>query len=251
MSDQLTSTNPRRRSRPYRIGIFILALGLVYLAGAYLVMPLLWKQYAQRHPELENLPGRTYTADGIPADPVNVALIASQTELMKIMLDAGWFPADPLTLRSSLKIADASVFKREYKEAPVSSEYLFERKEDVSFEQAVGHNPRQRHHVRFWKTENTDTDGRAVWLGAAIFDTHVGLSHTTGEITHETSPDIDAERDKLIGDLKATGDLSQVKIVEGFQQIREGRNGEGNPWRTDGDLYLAWIKPSDQPSVSN
>jgi hypothetical protein len=218
---------------------------LVYLVVAYLLMPSVWKRYTGKHPSLEDLPGVTYTADGIPADPINVALIGTKDEVIKIMLAAEWYPADKLTLRSSLKIAEASVFKREYEDAPVSSEFLFGRKQDLAFEQAVGDNPRHRHHVRFWETDKLDPDGRPVWLGAAIFDKRVGLSRTTGQITHETGPDIDAERDKLFDDLKKTGLLAEFIIVPEFHKIREGRNGEGNPWHTDGDLYEGVIKPEN------
>ncbi len=244
MSELPIPSERKAHSRKRRIGLILLGLALVYLAGAYFVVPLLWKRYADRHPELEDQPGITFTADGIPADPINVALIGTKEEVMRIMLAAKWFPADPLTLRSCLRIAEASVFKRQDDDAPVSSEYLFGRKEDLSFEQAVGPDPRQRHHVRFWKTEKADSSGRPVWLGSAIFDKRVGLSHTTGQITHETAPDIDAERDKLFDDLKGTGDLSEFEIVPGFHKVLEGRNGEGNLWQTDGDLYEGWINPS-------
>ena len=218
---------------------------LVYLAAAYLLVPSIWKRYTHRHPSLEDLPGMTYTADGIPADPINVALIGTKDDVIKIMLAVRWYPADKLTMRSSLKIAEASVLKREYEDAPVSSEFLFGRKQDLAFEQAVGDNPRHRHHVRFWETDKLDPDGRPVWLGAAIFDKRVGLSRTTGQITHETAPDIDAERDKLFDDLKKTDDLAEFIIVPEFHKVREGRNGEGNPWRTDGDLYEGVIRPGD------
>jgi hypothetical protein len=208
-------------------------------------MPAFWKRYARKHPALEDLPNVTYTADRIPADPINVALIGTRVEVMKIMLAAKWYPADKLTLRSCLEMAEASVLKREYDDAPVSSEFLFGRKQDLAFEQAVGDNPRHRHHVRFWESDKRDPDGRPVWLGAAIFDKRVGLSRTTGEVTHETAPDIDAERDKLFDDLKQTGYLAEFIIVPGFHKIREGRNGEGNPWYTDGNLYEGVIKPGN------
>ena len=84
---------------------------------------------------MEDVPGITQAADGIPGDPVNVSLIGSETELKRILVAAGWFPADPLTLRSCLEIAEASVLKRSYDDAPVSSLYLFGRKEDLAFEQ--------------------------------------------------------------------------------------------------------------------
>jgi hypothetical protein len=162
------------------------------------------------------MPGVTYTADGIPADPVNVALVGTKDEVLKIMLAARWYPADPLTLSSSLKIAGASVLKREYDTAPVSREFLFGRKQDLALEQAVGDNPRHRHHIRFWESDKHGSDGRPIWVGAAIFDKRVGLSRTTAEFTHLTDANVDAERDVLFKDLEQTGELAEVIIVQGF-----------------------------------
>jgi hypothetical protein len=243
--DQASSAKPQRpRSRWRRVLIIAAGLLLLWLAVAYLVLPLAWKTYAHRHPSLEDIPGVTHTADGIPGDPLNVELIGTKTEVMKIMVAAKWYPADPLTLDSCLEIAEASVLKRPYDRAPVSSLYLFGRKEDLAFEQPVGDDPRQRHHVRFWLSEKVDWDGRPVWVGSAIYDRKVGLSRDTGQITHVTAPDIDNERDKLFADLKQTGDLAEFFIVEGFHKIREGKNGGGDPWYTDGSLYAGVIKPT-------
>lgn len=251
MSEVSPALESKRRKRWKRIGWIVFGVLVVYVAAAYLVVPHLWKRYAKRHPELEDQPGVTYTADGIPADPINVALVGTKTEVMAILVAAKWYPADPLTLKSCLQIADASVFKREDDDAPVSNEYLFGRKQDLSFEQPVGPDPRKRHHVRFWKSEKLSRDNRPVWIGSAIFDKRVGLSHTTGQITHETAPDVDAERDKLFEDLKQTGQLSQFEIVPGFHKVLEGKNGEGNPWYTDGDLYEGWIRPESNPPNLN
>ena len=41
-----------------------------------------------------------------------------------------------------------------------------------------------------------------MWVGAARFDARVGVSYTTGQTTHHTAPDIDAERDTLFADLQ-------------------------------------------------
>jgi hypothetical protein len=157
------------------------------------------------------------------------------------MVAAKWYPADPLTLRSCLEIAEASVLKRPYDAAPVSSEYLWGRKEDLAFEQPVGNDPRQRHHVRFWKSPLVDQGGRPVWVGAAIFDKRVGLSRTTGQITHHTAPDIDAERNYLFQDLEQTEQLAEVFVVEGFHTTLKGKNAEGDAWYTDGKLYAGVI----------
>src|SRR5262249_783848 len=72
----------------------------------------------------------------------------------------------------------------------------------------------------------------------------VGLSHTTGEVTHHIAPDIDTERDHLMRVLEGTGDVAEAYVVNGFHRDREGRNGGGDPWHTNGNLSLAVIKPA-------
>ncbi len=76
---------------------------------------------------------------------------------------------------------------------PVSNLFLFGRKADLAFEKPLGDSPRERHHVRFWRTEKTHA-GRPAWIGSAAFDIGVELSRTTGQVTHHISPDSDAER---------------------------------------------------------
>src|SRR5260370_3294499 len=175
---------PNRRSRWRQAVKVVAGLLVMYLLVAYLVLPDSWRFYAHRHPALEDLPGITYTANGIPGDPINVALIGSKEELIKIMLAAKWYPADPLGLRSDLRIAEDTVLKRPYDAAPVSSLYLGGRKEDLAFEQPVGPDPRHRHHLRLWQTDKVDWDGQPIWLGSAVYDQRVGFSPTTGHITH-------------------------------------------------------------------
>ena len=159
------------------------------------------------------------------------------------MLAAKWYPADPLTLRSCLEIAEATVLKRPYDDAPVSNLYLRRRKQDLAFEKPVGTDPRQRHHVRFWKLDTLDEAGRPLWIGSATYDRAVGLSHTTGQITHHISANVDDERDGLLADWQATSRLVETYFVTNFQKAREGRNGGGDPWHTDGTLKVGVIAP--------
>jgi len=232
---------PRRMS--YKRKILVALIGLLVLWGllAYLIVPALWERYAHRHPSFDDVPGITLAGDGVPGDPLNVALIGTKIDLMKIMVAAKWYPADPLSFKSCLEIAEATVLKRPYDAAPVSSLYLFGRKEDLAFEQPVGDNPRERHHVRFWKTEKVDTDGSPIWIGSAVFDQHVGFSRTTGQITHVTGANVDAERDFLFQCLQKTGMLSEQYPIDGFHKELSGRNGGGDPWKTDGRLFVGVI----------
>lgn len=226
-----------------RIALVLGCFLVLYFTLAYVMAPILWERYANRHPEWEDVPRVTHTSDKHPGDPLNVAIIGSELELKKVILSAGWFPADPLTLKSSLEIAEASVLDRKYDEAPVSSLFLFDRQQDLAFEKPVGDNPRKRHHVRFWKSSQPSPDGRDIWFGSATYDERVGLSHTTGEITHHIDGNVDTERDHLINDLKQTNSLVEVRIVAGFHTILEGTNGGGDPWHTDGNLSVAVTKP--------
>jgi hypothetical protein len=223
--------------------VLISGVLLVWLLLAYVVMPEAWKRYVDRHPDLADVPGITHTKDGIPGDPINVALIGGDAEIKQSMQAAGWFPADPLGLRSDLRIAADTVLKRPDEQAPVSSLYLLGRKEDLAFEQPVGHSPRQRHHVRFWRSDKFGSDGRPMWIGSAVYDQGVGFSHTTGQITHHTAADIDAERDYLLSNLQQSGQLTQQYVVDGFHKILTGRNGGGDPWHTDGRLLVGIVAP--------
>jgi hypothetical protein len=224
-----------------RITVSVLAILAGYLLIAYVILPMVWHRYEERHPAIADAPRITTTASGIPGDPINVGLVGSEEEIHRAMLAAGWHPADPITLASSIRIAVDVVFDRSYADAPVSSLYLFGRKEDLAFEQAVGSDPTRRHHVRFWRSDKLDENGEPLWLGSATLDQRVGLSYTTGQITHHISPDVDAERDKVIDDIRRAGDLASSYWVDGFHKELSGTNGGGDPWHTDGRLEVGVI----------
>ncbi len=241
----MTEASPPAAKTPsglgQRVAWLVAGLLLLYLVIAYLILPFVWDRYAKRHPTLDDVPGITETGDKIPGDPLNVALIGSERDLKRAMVAAKWYPADPLTLESCLEIAEATVLKRPYDAAPVSSLYLFGRKEDLAFEQPVGDDPRQRHHVRYWRTPKVDTDGRPIWIGSGTYDRRVGFSDTTGQITHHIAADIDTERDHVLASLEQADELSERYVVNGFHKSLSGRNGGGDPWKTDGNLFVGVI----------
>src|SRR5438132_6430465 len=178
-------------ARLERALLLALSLVLAYGALAYVVLPAFWTHY-EHQKGLANLPMVTRTAQGIPGDPINVGLIGSEKEILCAMNTAGWFPADPVTFRSSIEIAGSVLLDRAYKDAPVSNLFYLDRREDLAFEKPAGTSADHRHHVRFWKVLDQGQEQRPVWLGAATFDRSVGVSHFTGAITHHIGPDIDA-----------------------------------------------------------
>jgi hypothetical protein len=236
---------PKNSSFAKRVAVMTLGIVLAYVIVSYGILPMLWERYEDRHPKFDDVPGITETGDKIPGDPLNVALIGSERDLKRAMIAAKWYPADPLTLKSCLEIAEATVLKRPYDEAPVSSLYLYGRKEDLAFEQPVGNDPRQRNHVRFWKTPHLAEDGRAEWIGSATYDKKVGLSDRTGQITHHIGEDIDVERDHLMETLQQAKMLTEQYAVDDFHKKRSGHYGEGDPWKTDGRLFVGVLVVGD------
>lgn len=225
-----------RRRRAILLGLLVWAL------VAYLVAPRLWTWYLERAQPLPDVARVTHTADGHPGDPVNIALEGSEAEVIRAMTAAGWYPADPVTLSSSLKIAADTVLRRTDDQAPVSPLYLFGRVQDLAFELPVPGGPKHRHHVRFWRWDQ-QRDGLPVWVGAATYDERAGLSYTTGQITHHIGPDVDAERDLIVTGLQRAGWEASVQWLDGFHRQLEGRNGGGDPWHTDGRLAIVRLAP--------
>jgi hypothetical protein len=250
MSVELTDTPQvrppsryRRATRFSRKWLTIIVLG--YLCLAYLLIPLIWFAIEPRHPAIDGLPRHSMTSIDIPGDPLNIALIGDETSLKKAILAAGWYPADALTFDSSVSIVADTVLRRKYDDAPVSSLYVWGRKQDLAFEQPVGPDPRKRHHVRFWRAEEVDSQNRLLWIGGATSDISVEFSRRTGQITHHIDANIDAERDKLIADLSAVHALDNVSWIDGFQEKLTGHNGGGDAYHTDGRLVVGTLTQQD------
>lgn len=216
--------------------LILLAWGI----AAYLLIPWVSKLYYRHH--FTGGPRITQTADGHPGDPVNIAIEGGEEALVGAMHAAGWYPADPITLKSSLRIVVDSVVRKSDDQAPVSNLFLFGRKQDLAFELPVGNSPRQRHHVRFWRWDKPK-DGRPVWFGSATFDDRVGLSHANAQVTHHIGPDVDAERDLIMAGLQKAGLAQDAYYVDGFHPELQGRNGGGDLWRTDGRLGAVVLQP--------
>jgi hypothetical protein len=213
-----------------------------YAALAYLVLPALWRRY-----DRENLVANAFvsrTSEGIAGDPFNVGLVGDLPDILGAMDAAGWHVAAPITFASCIRVVGSVALNRSYRDAPVSSLFYEGRKQDLAFEKEVGTSPVRRHHVRFWKAPGKGVQGHAVWFGAATLDRNIGISRYTGQITHHIEPDVDTERDHLIGDLMSTGRLTGTYTIFGSGPTLNGRNGGGDWYYTDGKMLVAILKSS-------
>jgi hypothetical protein len=236
-TDKVRPTASRNYSRLERFLLVALAVVIAYALLAYVVLPAAWTHH-EHQKGLAALPMVTRTAQGIPGDPINVGLVGEQRDVLCAMNAAGWYPADPVTLRSSIEIAGSVLLDRPYRDAPVSPLFYLDRREDLAFEKPVGNSADHRNHGRFWKVLNQGEEKRPVWLGDATFDKSVGVSRYTGAITHHIDADIDAERMLLATDLETAGMVTAKYQVTGVGPTVAGRNGGGDLYYTDGEVWI-------------
>jgi LssY-like putative type I secretion system component LssY len=235
---EIQADEPSRKRRRWRYAAKLALVFLIaYGALAYLLLPALWTHH-EHQKGLASLPMVTRTGQGIPGDPINVGLIGDQKDVVCSMHAAGWFPADPITLKSSIEIVGSVLLDRPYKDAPVSNLYYLDRREDLAFEKPVGRSADRRNHVRFWKVLDQGQEKRPVWLGSATMDRGVGVSHYTGAITHHIDADIDLERKTLADDLESAGMVTAKYQVTGIGPTLAGRNGGGDLYYTDGEVWI-------------
>jgi hypothetical protein len=120
----------------------------------------------------------------------------------------------------------------------------------VAYEREVGRSASRRHHVRLWLAQGVSDHGRPVWIGDAAYDLRAGVSHRAPMPTHHIEADVDRERDTLLADLQAAGQLSVRYDVTGLGPRIDARNAEGDRFDTDGDLYVGVISPDNAPRVA-
>lgn len=223
---------------PHRYGVLLLVVIICYVAISYLILPATWSR-VEHEPGLSKRGMVTLTAQGIPGDPINVGLIGSREDVVSAFHEAGWYPADPITLRTSLEIIGSVMLDRPYKAAPVSPLFFEGRREDLAFEKPHGMSADRRQHVRLWLVLASGADGAPVWLGSATFDSGISLSRDTGQVTHKIAPNVDEERDQLIEGLNKAGVVANIYQMKGIGPTLNGRNGEGDPYYSDGEIWLA------------
>jgi hypothetical protein len=238
---------------------WIFALSITYGIAAYIVLPRAIR-LGLKILQHKRVPSFTITGDGLPGDPVNVALVGTLQQLRSAFKILGWSEADQLGLTSSWGMIRAFVFNSPYPTAPFSTLYLFGRGQDIGFQEAIDNSPRKRHHIRFWALSVTRAQAtwgaasfwlnidrppdneRVMWVGAGTRDIGLSLTRLTFQITHATDSDTNAERDHIIAELTKSRMIEAVEVY---------RSGEGimtahvNHYVTDGEIALAHLVVHD------
>lgn len=236
-----------------RLPLFF-ALLFTYIVSAYFLLP---RTFFLTLALLRKgrIPCFTRSADGFPADPVNIVLIGSKEDLERAFETIGWHKADKLTPKSAWKMARAFLLKKSYPQAPFSSLYLFGRRQDIGFEECLDGNPRKRNHIRFWladvdplkkladvsywlaRNEALPSLSSSIWIGSGVKDVGFGFTQFTYQVSHRASKNIDKQRKYIINALRRHKCVQREKFIEANTVV-------GRKYSTDGRIFYAHIIPS-------
>ena len=244
------------------------AILITYILAAYVFIPALIRLFRIIIP-VSHLPLYCVTPDGFASDPLNIGIIGTRRELIMAMENAGWYVADRHNAKNVFRLIMSSVIGQVYRHAPVSSMYLFGRKQDIAFEIPLENSVGQRHHVRFWATtyekkKRLSVHGIAwhhrrehvfgdnlLWVGAASLDTGLNFIRHNLQMTHMIDPDTDSERElivKQLKDIRRVDSISTLKLDNPYRLINRVWRGY---LQTDGKMSVVTLKrmPTGQRQV--
>jgi hypothetical protein len=186
---------------------------------------------------LAQLPCCASNADGrAEGDPLNVVLVGNSDEVLGSLTRSGWSFTHRITLRSVRREVGSAFAGTPYAVAPVSSLYVFGRKQDVALQRAR-RSIAQRNHMRLWLAPYR-LEGRSVWIGQVSRDIGVKVTPKSPTLTtHVIDPQVDMTREYLLHSLIAHGFVDRFGFVSGSAAAPRDRprfNLTGDPYHSDG-----------------
>jgi hypothetical protein len=176
-------------------------------------------------------------------DPLNTAIVGTFEAILQAFTRAGWDETEPISFRSNWRTAKAFVAGSEYRYSPVSSLYLYGRKQDFAMQKARD-TIDERNHLRLWMSPYVH-EGEPVWVGQVSRDIGVRFTLKTWNLTtHKIDPNVDDARESVVGDLigaKRAGHVGYILSVPAVNKDKPGRNLTGDPWMTDGYRSLSFV----------
>lgn len=117
-------------------------------------------------------PNTTESIIGTPLEPVNLVILSRDTVALEAAMEnAGWIPAEKLTLSTLARAGWALMSGLEDDTAPVTPYFWLGQPNDLAFQKPTADKTiRKRHHVRYWRSDFMTPQGLRLFVGAASFD---------------------------------------------------------------------------------
>ena len=191
---------------------------------------------------LDSLPRRVNDQFNNLGDMVNFVIVGSQKDVQAALEAATWHVADTDNRKAVLNAALETYGNKDYLAMPMSTLFLFGRKQDFGYEMAE---PiamvASRHHFRIWKAPFT-WSGHEVWVGAGTHDIGFAKDRRNNNVTHKIDPAVDGERDNIGGSLQKANKAKSLTYYLPPNPVQEAKNATGDGYRSDGRLLVVFLQ---------
>ena len=192
--------------------------------------------------KIDGLPRRVNDQFNNLGDMVNFVIVGSQKDVQAALDAATWHVADTSNTRAAINAAVQTYGSKDYLAMPMSTLFLFGRKQDFGYEMAE---PiamvASRHHFRIWKAPFTWKD-HEVWVGAGTHDIGFAKDRRNNNVTHKIDPAVDGERDNIGISLQKTKLAKSMAYYLPPNPVHDAKNATGDGYRSDGRLLVVFLQ---------
>jgi hypothetical protein len=192
--------------------------------------------------KIDSLPRRVNDQFHNLGDMVNFVIVGSQKDVQAALDAATWHVADTSNTMAAINAAVQTYGSKNYLAMPMSTLYLFNRKQDFGYEMAE---PiamvASRHHFRIWKAPFTWKD-HEVWVGAGTHDIGFAKDRRNNSVTHKIDPAVDGERDNIGISLQKTKLAKSMSYYLPPNPVQDAKNATGDGYRSDGRLLVVFLQ---------
>jgi len=195
---------------------------------------------------LEDLPCCTTNADGDEyGDPLNLVLVGDTNDIVPALVRRGWHATEVIWSEALKRTIKSFLRGERYRYSPISSLYVYGRKQDIGWQKARG-TINERNHMRFWLSP-IRFRGQKVFVGQISRDIGVKFTLKSPTIsTHVIDPDVDEARRYFVEDLAYSQALARHGYVKGVGVVTRDAprmNLVGDPFYTDGLRVVLFFEP--------
>jgi hypothetical protein len=196
----------------------------------------------QLRKSIDSLPRRVNDQLRNQGDMVNFVIVGSQKDVQAALDAATWHVADTNNEKAVLNALLQTYDSKDYLAMPMSTLYLFGRKQDFGYEMAE---PiamvASRHHFRIWKAPFT-WQGHEVWCGAGTHDIGFAKDKRNNNVTHKIDPAVDGERDNIGISLQKANKAKTLSYYLPPDPVQDAKNATGDGYYSDGRLLVIFVQ---------
>ena len=191
--------------------------------------------------QLDGLPRRVNDQFNHLGDMVNFVIIGSEKDVQAALQAADWHVADTDNTTAVVNAVIEICDKKDYLAMPMSTLYLFGRKQDFGYEMA---DPiamvASRHHFRIWKAPFA-WKGQEVWVGAGTHDIGFARDRRNNSLAHKIDPAVDGERENIGISLEESNKATTFSYYLPPNPIQEAENATGGGYHSAGRLLVVFL----------